>query len=63
MAANLLDYPQRDACIAHLSQGSASEAVSASSFNADSLASFPEKTRRRVAGDVPPVVVRVAAWE
>jgi len=63
MAANLLDDSQRNPCVTHLSQGRASEAVSASSFNADTLASFSEKTRRRVAGNVPPVMVRVATRE
>ena len=63
MAADLLDYPQRDACVTHLSQGGAPEAVSASSFNADTVASFPQKTRRRVAGDVSPVMSGVAAWK
>ncbi len=63
MTANLLNYPQRNSGVAHLSQGSAAEAVGASSFNADSLASFPEDSGSRVAGDVPPMMVRVAAGE
>jgi hypothetical protein len=63
MAADLLDYPQRDACIAHLREGCVAEAVGASSFNADSLASFSENSGGRVTGNVPPVMVRVAARE
>jgi len=63
VAANLLDYPERDASIAHLREGCAAETVGASSFNADSLASFSENSGGRVAGNVPPVMVRVAAWE
>jgi len=63
MAADLLDYPQRNAGVAHLSQSSAAEAVGASSFNADSLAGFSEDSGGRVAGDVPPVMIRVAARE
>ena len=63
MAADLLDDSQRDACIAHLSQGSAAEAVGASSLNTDSLASLPENSGGRIAGNVSPVMVRVATWE
>ena len=63
MAADLLDDPQRDACVAHLSQGRATEAVGGGALEADTLASFPEKTRRRVAGDVPPMMSGVTAWK
>ncbi len=63
MATNLLDYPERDASIAHLREGCATETVGASSFNADALAGFSENNGGRIAGDVPPVVVRVAAGE
>ena len=63
MAADLLDDSQRDACIAHLGEGRSPKTVGASSFNADTLASFSEDSGGRVAGNVPPVMVRVAAWE
>ena len=63
MAADLLDYPQRDACIAHLGESRSPKTVGAGSLNADPVAGFSETARRRVAGDVPPVVGRVAAWE
>ncbi len=63
MPADLLDYAQRDAGVAHLNQGGAAEAVGRGSLDTDSLAGFSEAARRRVAGDVPPVVVRVATGE
>jgi len=63
MTADFLNYAQWDASVAHLSQGSAAEAVGASSFNADSLAGFSEDSGGRVAGNVPPVMFGVATWE
>ncbi len=63
MAADLLDHPQRDAGVRHLGQCGAAEAVGAGSLDADSLAGFSEDDGGRVAGNVPPVVVRVAAGE
>ena len=63
MAADLLDYPQRDAGVTHLSQSRAAETVGASSLDTNSLTGFSEKTRRRVAGDVTPMMSGEAAWE
>jgi len=63
VTADLLDDSQRNASITHLREGCAAEAVGASSFNADSLASFSEDSGGRVAGNVPPVMFGVAAWE
>ncbi len=63
MATNLLNYPERDACIAHLREGCTAEAVSANSFNADSLAGLSEDSGRRVAGNLSPVMFGVATWE
>jgi len=63
MAANLLDDPQRNACVAHLSESRSPKTVGRGSLNANTLASFPEKTRRRIAGDVPPMMSGVAAWK
>ena len=63
MAADLLDDPQRDACVAHLGESRSPKTVGGCSLNADALAGFSEKTRRRVAGNVPPMMSGVAAWK
>lgn len=63
MAADLLDYSQRDTCVAHLGESCSPKTVGRSSLNADALASFPEKPRSRVAGNVPPMMSAVAAWK
>jgi hypothetical protein len=56
VAADLLDDSQGDAGVAPLREGCAAETVGASSFNADSLASFSEDDGGRVAADVSPMV-------
>jgi hypothetical protein len=63
VTADLLNYRERDAWIARLREGCAAEAVSASSFNADSLAGFSEDSGDRVARKVSPVRFGVATWE